>query len=68
MANAVMDGADAFLLGAETQRGTHLVLTPATDILSHYYLRVEAVHVANAVMDGADAFLRARRRCDRLRK
>jgi len=32
VANAVMDGADACLLGADTLRGTHLVLTPATDI------------------------------------
>ena len=30
MANAVMDGADAFLLGAETLRGVHPVLTIAT--------------------------------------
>lgn len=30
MANAVMDGADAFLLGAETLRGFHPVLTIAT--------------------------------------
>ena len=30
VANAVMDGADAFLLGAETLRGFHPVLTIAT--------------------------------------
>jgi pyruvate kinase len=30
VANAVMDGADAFLLGAETLRGVHPVLTIAT--------------------------------------
>lgn len=30
VANAVMDGADAFLLGAETLRGLHPMLTIAT--------------------------------------